>query len=221
MGFVLLRTLLAVYFNPYAHRIDLNPLHIPSKILMIFEHFFVMSYSKSFWPITIVYWLGLAILMYQIIKRQQASRGLLGLALYGILTGSLVFVMGYFASRALYGASLVFHSLLVVFIAKITQPLSLGKKWAIYGLISASFIGQNWFIFSEKTKNYKILEQKEQELISEIQQCISPCRIPLDSIDKGFGRGWLMHADYAEDFAKWVVLRHKLEMPEFYFITPR
>lgn len=209
--FLMIRRGLSMEFGAYTNKAAFSPLLFPRQLMNMFNHFFVMSFYKDFWPPTLLYWLGAILIVKEGRKRQLLSkRYLFPGMLFILVCGSLVFVMGYFAPRALYGASVCVNAMLIVLLERSLSEANLRLKAASLTIMALGFFGQTLLMFDLKNSNSLIMQGKEIALVKQMEECQEPCRISVDSIPQGLKRGWVMHADYAKPFGEWVKLRHQI-----------
>jgi hypothetical protein len=209
--FLGLRHTLALFFGAYEHSINLNPLRMPIQFGHLLDHFFVMSFYKTFWLPTLLYWsaVGAAFTLAVrkgILQSSYFARGLVFIT----ISGSLVFVMGYFAERALYGADLCVNALMIVYLNHALRSASVRIKGATMGLIAISFFGLTLMIYDLKSTNAKVLNEKAVAVTAFLRNCSEPCTVAPAEISQGLVRGWVLHEDYAADFIAWINAKERI-----------
>ena len=198
-------------FGAYVHLTGFNPLNFPKQLEHMLNHFLVLSFYKDFWPPTLLYWIGALLIVTKARKSSGlTSRDGVNAGLFILISGAIVFAMGYFTTRALYGASVCINALLIVQLDHCLQFLDRRWQRTALILIALGFFGHTLFIFDLNNSNHAIMQEKERTLLAAMESCQEPCQVPVDSIPQGLKRGWVMHSDYAKSFAEWVKLRHSI-----------
>ena len=216
--FLAMRRILSLAFGTYPHSYVRDFGVLPQQFLHMLEHFFVMDYYKIFWTPTLLYWTALVIVTWTAAKHATINRlTVVYAALFMLTCGSLVFAMGYFAPRALFGASLCVNAFLIVLIERALYKTRILTRWSVLILIGGSFFGQSVLIYSLKDTNSKILGQKEENLVTHLRQCAQQqaqeCVVETTQIPQGLTRGWVLHSDYVEDYVGWIAARYGITVP--------
>jgi hypothetical protein len=212
--FLLIRKLLTPIFGAYAHPINLSPGRIPLQLWNMLDHYFVLSFYKTFWVPTMLYWCGLG-LIFTYGRRQGASdvAQIVKAMVFVVISGSLVFVMGYFTKRALYGADVCVNALLIAYLEQALKRSRQGFKFASVSLIAVACVGLSLMIYDLKSTNARIMDQKAATMAQFLRQCSAPCIVDLSDIPNGLVRGWVMHPDYAASFVDWINAKEGIHKP--------
>ncbi len=211
--FLILRGILAQRYGAYPHTFNQSLGIIPTQLSNMMSHFFIMDFYKVFWGPTVLYWLALMLAVVVGLRQGKLTPRIVRFsACFILLSGALVFAMGYFAPRALFGASVCVNALLIVLLEVSVSEASKTIRNLVISLVGLSFIGQSLLVFSLKDANSRILSEKERYIVSYLTSCESNCEISRDKIASGFARGWVLHSDYVREYVEWIKLKHGLKV---------
>jgi hypothetical protein len=209
--FLGIRYVLSKFYGSYEHSINLNPIRMLIQFGYLLNHFFVLSFYKTFWLPTLLYWGAVGGAFIFAVRKGALKSSLFGKgSVFIVVSGGLVFVMGYFAERALYGAEVLANALVIVFLDQAFRTASVRIKAATTGMIAVSFLGLSLMIYDLKNTNAKILDQKAVALTEFLRSCPEPCYVDVAEISKGLIRGWVLHEDYVPDFVAWINARERI-----------
>lgn len=208
-----IRLALSFFWGKFQHQLIFHHFDPLGQILRAMKHYSVLSFYKDYWPITLFYWSGL------FLGCQKPSKNQIIFFLRTIfISSSIVFLMGYFATRAMYGASFVFNALMILWLAKSYgvwfENRQKVRVFLSFAIIFISLAGFTIFIFDLKDQNTAILKKKEQAMIAYWKTCDFKCDLSEEtkkSLSQGLVRGWVLAEDYHEDFINWVRLKATLQ----------
>jgi hypothetical protein len=174
--------------------VEHSPLVIISHIKTVLRMLGLIHFYKADWPLTLVEWTAIGILITAIIRRKlMDTRQLTLLFALPFIAALPLSLMAYSAERAYFGPQLIRGLVLAIFLSTVLMAKET-RRWAVSAIVlfSIAYFGQWAYILHSKRQNEVILEAQESRLVAQMSACTSPCTLEVPAPDTGLTKDYVV-----------------------------
>lgn len=210
--FVVIRKSVQYSLGATAFSYDLNfdVTAVLTKAIDGFFQIYSIYFYRPYWPNSIVLWFVFLFLIWTHYRLKTTSPIKLFLLLAApYLATSILWVFGHAAPRALFGAQILASGVLFYLITAL--PPRTAKRVA--AVLIVVFTTATASILIVKTKNTRILVNRELEWRDKMNACEAPCRLEISKLDQGIANDFVLHRDFWESFLYYVKNKYAITKP--------
>jgi hypothetical protein len=171
-----------------------HPLEIIGHLKTVLRMLGLVHFYKADWPLTLVEWTAIGILIVTIIRHKLMDRRQVALLFLLPFVAALpLALMTYSAERAYYGPQLIRGVVLAIFLSAVLTKQET-RRWGIAAcaLFAIAYLGQWTYILHSKRQNNAFLEAQDKSLIAQMDACTSPCTLEVPAPDKGLSKDYII-----------------------------
>jgi hypothetical protein len=171
-----------------------SPLVIISHFKTVLRMLGLIHFYKADWPLTLVEWTAIGILVTAILRRRLMNPRQLALLFALPFAAALpLSLMVYSAERAYFGPQLIRGVVLAILLSTVLMTWET-RRWAVSAIVlfSIAYFGQWAYILHSKRQNEAILEAQESRLVAQMSACTSPCMLEVPAPDTGLTKDYIV-----------------------------
>ena len=192
--------------------LDFSLSHLLEFSKMYGSLLWTIHFYKTSWIFSLLEWIAFLIVLLSFspsLKEKFRSAGVI--LLLPFLSSSHALIMSYYAPRAIHGAVVLKLILFGFILSRFAIRASSQLKGFVLVLLMVAYLGESIVIFSKKTKNTQILEQREKIWTQTFKDCQEPCVLSIGGLNQGLDTDWTLPNFVFEPYLRWIQQKNRIQ----------